>query len=160
MLSFPFKVKSETNGFGSFLFFQVVLFVDGHKSHISSEAAEYCAANGIALFTLLPNSTHLIQPFDVGIFGPLKHKWKEQVLNFVGRNMESRTELTKYNFTPLLKAVFNTIQSTPDIAAHAFKKSGLYPFTVQNIDRTRLLKLLEKEVDSKSNLDHRSRSKK
>ena len=37
----------------------VLLLVDGAKVHISIESAEYCASNGIYLYTLYPNSTHI-----------------------------------------------------------------------------------------------------
>ena len=33
-------------------------FVDGHSTHISLPAAEYCMENGIILYCLLPNTTH------------------------------------------------------------------------------------------------------
>jgi hypothetical protein len=36
---------------------------------------EFCREKEIILYSLLANSTHIIQPADVGIFGPLKKKW-------------------------------------------------------------------------------------
>ena len=39
----------------------VLLLVDGAKVHISIESAEYCVSNGIYLYTLYPNSTHITQ---------------------------------------------------------------------------------------------------
>ncbi|KAL5479554.1 hypothetical protein EMCRGX_G023088 [Ephydatia muelleri] len=50
----------------------VVVFADGHKSHLSPETVEFCASNGIILVALYPNSTHMIQPLDVSVFKSLK----------------------------------------------------------------------------------------
>ena len=49
-----------------------LLICDGHDSHISAKFVAYCIENNICLFLLLPHSSHLLQPLDVGVFGPLK----------------------------------------------------------------------------------------
>ena len=49
-----------------------LLVCDGHDSHISAEFVRYCYEHDIALLLLLPHSSHLIQPLDVGVFSPLK----------------------------------------------------------------------------------------
>ena len=49
-----------------------LLIVDGHESHIQARFAAYCMQNNIELVLLLPHSSHLLQPLDVGVFGPLK----------------------------------------------------------------------------------------
>lgn len=57
----------------------VVLFVDGHSTHVTLEAAEFCSKNTIIRCCLVPNATHLIQPADVALFSPMKAEWKNQV---------------------------------------------------------------------------------
>jgi len=49
-----------------------LLICDGHDSHISVKFVAHCIKNDICLFLLLPHSSHLLQPLDVGVFGPLK----------------------------------------------------------------------------------------
>src|SRR5436190_15814504 len=49
-----------------------LLLCDGHDSHISAKFILDCIENNIILFLLPPHSSHLLQPLDVGIFGPLK----------------------------------------------------------------------------------------
>lgn len=49
-----------------------LLLCDGHESHISSEFVIFCIEHNIYLHLLLPHSSHLLQPLDVGVFGPLK----------------------------------------------------------------------------------------
>ena len=58
--------------------FPIILYVDGHSLHLSLEAAEFCAVNGIILYCLLPNATHLLQPADVGVFSSMKASWVRQ----------------------------------------------------------------------------------
>ncbi|XP_011863938.1 PREDICTED: uncharacterized protein LOC105559902 [Vollenhovia emeryi] len=52
--------------------FPVVLFIDGHASHISVRLAEFCKQYKIELVALYPNATHILQPLDVAVFHPLK----------------------------------------------------------------------------------------
>jgi len=49
-----------------------LLICDGHDSHISAKFVAHCIENNICLFLLLPHSSHLLQPLDVGVFSPLK----------------------------------------------------------------------------------------
>src|SRR5271169_835402 len=49
-----------------------LLICDGHDSHISAKFVVHCIENNICLFLLLPHSSHLLQPLDVGVFSPLK----------------------------------------------------------------------------------------
>src|SRR5947207_1398580 len=49
-----------------------LLLCDGHDSHISAQFVRYCLDHKIVLFLLPPHSSHILQPLDVGVFGPLK----------------------------------------------------------------------------------------
>lgn len=50
----------------------VVVFADGHSSHFTVPLVQFCEQHQIELIALYPNSTHLIQPLDVGFFRPFK----------------------------------------------------------------------------------------
>jgi hypothetical protein len=49
-----------------------LLLCDGHDSHITAQFVRYCIDNKIILFVLPPHASHLLQPLDVGVFGPVK----------------------------------------------------------------------------------------
>src|SRR5271169_4472500 len=49
-----------------------LLICDGHDSHITGDWIAHCMRNKIELLVLPPHSSHLTQPLDVGVFGPLK----------------------------------------------------------------------------------------
>ena len=54
----------------------VVLFLDGHYSHLSLQLIHHAKSKGIHLFSFPPHLTHLLQPLDVGVYGPVKKTWK------------------------------------------------------------------------------------
>lgn len=63
---YPFLVKTGA-------IFPVILFVDGHGSHLSARGNwKACKKLKIILFNLYPNATFLIQPADVSVFKSLK----------------------------------------------------------------------------------------
>jgi len=49
-----------------------LLICDGHDSHISAQFVRYCIDHRIVVFLLPPHASHILQPLDVGVFGPLK----------------------------------------------------------------------------------------
>jgi len=60
--------------------FPVLLFVDGHSSHVTMQISNLCTELQIILICLYPNSTRILQPADVAAFKLLKHLWKKSVL--------------------------------------------------------------------------------
>ncbi|XP_053681562.1 uncharacterized protein LOC128732342 [Sabethes cyaneus] len=60
----------------------VVVFLDGHKSHISIELMEFCKQHQIILASLYPNSTRILQPLDRSFFGPFKNIWNKVLKKF------------------------------------------------------------------------------
>ena len=57
------------------------LILDGHKSRINSTALEILYRNNIRVIVLPAHSTHIAQPFDVGLAGPLKCYFRTQNMN-------------------------------------------------------------------------------
>ena len=59
----------------------VLLLINGARCHLSIEASEFCDANGIYLYTLYPNATHIIQPLDLVLMGSLKKNYHEEMVH-------------------------------------------------------------------------------
>lgn len=117
--------------------FPVVVFVDGHSSHFSFDLSTFCLEKKIFLVALYPNSTHIIQPMDVAVFGPLKGKWRSAVHAWKYKNHDFKT-LTKEHFVELLqKVITETVK--PEHLQSGFRASGLFPFTPDGIDFDRAL---------------------
>jgi hypothetical protein len=56
-----------------------LLILDGHGSHATGEFMRLCVANRIQLVYLPPHTTHVLQPLDIAIFGPLKRAYQTQL---------------------------------------------------------------------------------
>ena len=50
---------------------------NGYSSHYNLEAVNFARKNEIILFTLVPHTTHKMQPLDTAVFGPLKTSWQD-----------------------------------------------------------------------------------
>lgn len=83
----------------------VLLFVDGHKSHLTMDLSKFCSENQITLYALPPNTTHVLQPADVSVFKPLKSEWKKTIRIWQNTPENLNSCLTKVTFCPLLENV-------------------------------------------------------
>ncbi|KAJ8965729.1 hypothetical protein NQ314_003935 [Rhamnusium bicolor] len=81
----------------------VIVFIDGHKSHMSLSLSEFCDANGIILYALPPNTTHMLQPVDVSVFRPLKQEWRTTVRRWLNKHENVNSSVTKFNFCTLFE---------------------------------------------------------
>ena len=70
----------------------VVLFLDGHRSHTTLGLVEEVRVRGIVFYTFPPHTTHLLQPLDVGVFGPLKHVWSKILKEFKMETMAAKVD--------------------------------------------------------------------
>lgn len=107
----------------------ILLFIDGHVSHMTLHLSQFCSNNGIELFALYPNSTHLIQPMDVAVFKPLKQFWKKSVRDWRLKNHGKK--LRKENFGNIFENALSNI--TKETIQNGFKRCGLCPFNVENV---------------------------
>ena len=60
-----------------------LLLLDGHSSHYNIEAITLARQNDVIIFTLVPHTTHEMQPLDTAVFGPLKNNWSEACHEYV-----------------------------------------------------------------------------
>ncbi|EFN78050.1 hypothetical protein EAI_00126, partial [Harpegnathos saltator] len=110
--------------------FSIVLFVDGHSSHLTLPLSNFCREHKIELIALFPNATHILQPLDVAVFHPLKRAWKKTVNHCRLENNGAR--LKKEMFAPLLQEIFDSINLTQTITK-GFETCGLSPFSADAV---------------------------
>lgn len=132
----------------------VLIFVDGHKSHLTMRLSEYCHENGIILYALPPNATHLIQPADVSVFKPFKVEWKNTVYEWATQPENVNSVLTKATFCPLLKKVLEKENLSRTII-HGFRKCGLYPCNPNALDYS---KCVQNNLEKHHNATRNSKS--
>ncbi|KAL2097017.1 hypothetical protein ACEWY4_006224 [Coilia grayii] len=68
---------SDTGYMNSDLFLKwlerpLLLFMDQHEAHVGTGVVDFCRANQIEVVCLPSHTTHVLQPLDVSVYGPLK----------------------------------------------------------------------------------------
>lgn len=116
--------------------FPVILFVDGHKTHLTYAVSELWFSLDIVLIALYPNCTRLLQPADVLAFRPLKGGSQKTVLEW--RRDNPSQALTKVDFVPLLQETTNKCVK-PDTVINGFRATGLCPWNSNAIDYSKCL---------------------
>ena len=108
-----------------------VLINDGFNTHESLELLQFCFENNIILCRLPSHTSHKLQPCDVGVFGPLKAAYREEVdrlfrggANTVGNE----------HFTLLYSRAREKAFTTRNIRS-AWSKAGLFPFNPDKVLR-------------------------
>ncbi len=100
-----------------------VLVLDGHESHHSVDFELYCKDNNIITLCMPPHSSHLLQPLDVGCFGPLKKAYGRQI----EMKMKAGTShIMKEDFLPAFHTAFQDAMTGKNILG-GFRGAGLMP---------------------------------
>jgi len=111
---------------------QRLLICDGHDSHISGSFISHCIQNRISLLVLPPHTSHLLQPLDVAIFGPLKKKLTTALLYL---NEAQLVRIQKAEWMDAYIQARSIAISTRNIES-AWRGAGLVPFSPQRIIRS------------------------
>ena len=106
-----------------------VLIVDGHDSHVTIEFIRFCVKSSIRLYCLPPHTTHLLQPLDVGLFGPLQHAYSKAVDDAMRTGVSG---IFKGNFLPLYISARKAAY-TMDNILNAWRGAGIIPFNSRAI---------------------------
>ena len=61
----------------------LLLLLDDHSSHYNIESITLARQNDMIIFTLVPHTTHKMQPLDTAVFGPLKNNWSEACHEYI-----------------------------------------------------------------------------
>ncbi|KAJ8321017.1 hypothetical protein KUTeg_002604 [Tegillarca granosa] len=109
----------------------ILLLYDGHRSHISLSLIQWARKNNIILFVLPPHTSHLLQPMDVGCFGPFEAIYQQSAHKFMRQNIGR--SITRYDVCALACKVYNHALCPENIRS-AFRKSGIYPLSADVVD--------------------------
>ena len=109
------------------------LICDGHGSHISGGFIVYCMEHRIELLVLPPHTSHLLQPLDVAIFGPLKKTLTKMLSPYHEAQL---TRIQKIEWISSYEQARNMTFTAKNIGS-AWRGAGLIP-----IDRKKALRYL------------------
>ena len=106
-----------------------ILISDGFGTHESLEALTFCFENNIILCRLPSHTSHKLQPCDIGVFGPHKVAYRQQVEQLYRGGANT---IDKQLFTLLYSRVRNVAFTQRNIRS-AWSKPGLFPFHPERV---------------------------
>jgi len=111
----------------------VLLLLDGHGSHVDLRTMERCVENGIILYALPSNTTHVLQPAEI----PFK-KLKSEYSSACERHWikYDGAVITRHSFASLLGEAFEATY-TPAVIRKSFKATGIWPLDPDVIQQER-----------------------
>lgn len=110
-----------------------VLICDNLASHLSYRIIKSCTENDIQFVFLPKNSTHLCQPLDVAVFGPLKRVWREILTEW---KRTHKGVVPKSVFPSLLKKLMEKSKeggSMSNNIVSGFRATGIIPFDPEQV---------------------------
>ena len=106
-----------------------LLILDGHESHHSTQFELFCQSHNIITLCMPPHSSHILQPLDVGCFGPLKQAYGREVEDLMRMHIN---HVSKVEFLRAFRGAFLTSFKEGNIRA-GFRRTGLIPLDPQAI---------------------------
>lgn len=108
-----------------------IVLGDNLSSHLSIKILQLCEENNIAFAFFPPNSTHVCQPLDVAVFGPLKKKWRAVLTQWKAKN---RGVVPKTEFPSLIHKLLQAMQPTmSQNIKSGFESCGIIPFNPDKV---------------------------
>jgi hypothetical protein len=106
-----------------------LLILDGHESHHSADFERYCKENKIITLCMPAHASHLLQPLDVGCFGPLKQAYGREIEHLIRCSV---THISKTEFFSAFYTAFKATFTESNIRG-GFRGAGLAPFNPENV---------------------------
>jgi hypothetical protein len=109
-----------------------MLILDGYSNHQTLEFEDFCKENAIICLCMPPHTSHLLQPLDVGVFGPLKRAYGGMVEEMMaaGNNHIDKEDFLQL-YPPTREKVF-----TQENIYSGFLGAGLKP--LDSVGKTRI----------------------
>ena len=122
----------------------VIVWCDWHSTRLNYHTISETLERGIILLGLPKNTTHIMQPLDTHIFGPLKQGWKEEVARLTFDDIELRKDTFGEHF---FKFYENFMDKRSTTIMDSFKDTGLCPL---NPNQPKYSKLRNKERNTQA----------
>ena len=116
--------------------FPVVIFMDNHSSHINPAVVEYCIDHKIILFCFPPHASHIIQPLDISVFGPLKRSWNAAINDF---KVKYNQAMSQTMFFTVFDKAWESCKGMKQNIISGFRKAGLVPLNPDALDYSHII---------------------
>jgi hypothetical protein len=102
-----------------------LLILDGHGSHTAISFLWFCKQHQIYLLFLPAHASHVLQPLDLGVFAPLKSRYRTQIAALA--SLDDASPVKKQRFL----TCYNSARKetfVPRLLRTGWKSAGLLPF--------------------------------
>jgi hypothetical protein len=106
-----------------------LLVLDRHESYVSVDFQRYCKENKIVILCIPVYSSHLLQPLDVGCFGPLKRVYNKEIEDLMRVHI---SHITKVEFFAAFKNAFIASFGEANVQG-GFRGTGLVLFDPETV---------------------------
>ena len=104
------------------------LIGDNLASHFTPTVVALAKQHNVYFTFLPPNATHILQPLDVAVFGPVKKEWR-QILRDWRSESRSPGTIPKTQFPTLVQRLWSSMSTkVPSWLQSGFLATGLSPF--------------------------------
>jgi 4-hydroxybenzoate polyprenyltransferase len=104
-----------------------LLILDGHGSHMTEDFLFECYDNNVFLLFLPAHTSHVLQPLDVAVFGPLKNAYRRFISDLA--TIADSSQIGKISFLYNYHKARKEAITKNNIYA-GFKAAGLWPLNV------------------------------
>jgi len=103
---------------------QLLIYIyNSHRSHVMGPFLSHCLKHDIQVVLLLPHTSHLLQPIDVGVFSPLKHYLSQNLNKLVCTGI---AKVEKCEWVECFAKARPLALTSKNIQS-GFKATGIYP---------------------------------
>lgn len=102
----------------------VLLFFDGHATHVSLNLIQMAIDNQVTIIKLPPHSSHILQPLDLSVMKAVKDRWDPLLVSW--QRLHIGQKLPKAEFSVLLGKIWASLPG--EVISNGFRKAGIYPF--------------------------------
>ncbi|PHH55655.1 hypothetical protein CFIMG_008628RA00001 [Ceratocystis fimbriata CBS 114723] len=106
-----------------------LLIFDGHESHHSVDFEKHCKDNNIITLCLPSHSSHILQPLDIGCFGPLKKAYGQETEHLIRCSI---AHVSKTDFFAAFHAAHQATMTERNIKG-GFRGAGLVPSDPESV---------------------------
>ena len=106
-----------------------LLVLDGYHSHTTVEFIWQCFANKVQVLYLLAHYSHVLQPLDLSIFGPLKVRYRALLKERQSQSLEESSVVGKRLFLEYYQLVRQYALSERNIRS-GWRARGLWPVNI------------------------------
>ena len=108
-----------------------LLIMDNHSSHISLDVIATARKNGVDIVSIPPHCSHVVQPLDVTVYGPLKKAWARQIKYF--HDTQPGRHITDMDIGKLFSKAYNIVFRNQEIIRNGFEATGIYPYNPDRV---------------------------